>query len=274
MDKIEFLPPSVEMFVRCNRAAHTMHVLPLSGMLEFVLEGVHWAVNPGEYLILPSGSLVSEVCFSAGFSGLVMSLPLSVSNRMMLRSNYGAIGHMSLMRHPVMSLTAEEVAFCRTDLERIRQRASNTEHLYYEQALLSQLSAHVLDLFDIHARKNLRKDLSERSASLIGRFIDMLFEGEYRLHREVQYYATRLCVTPHHLADVCREVSGETPLYWINRFTMQEIVCLLAEQKKTLTEIADALHFSSLSHFTRYCQRHLGVPPSHLRPKKYDRRSV
>ncbi|MCC8072097.1 MAG: hypothetical protein LIO90_09880 [Bacteroidales bacterium] len=107
MDTVEFLPPSSEMFVRCNRAAHTMHVLPQCGMLEFMLEGVHWSVNPGEYLILPSGSLVTEVRFSAGFVGQVMSLPLSVSNRMMLRSNYGAIGHMSLMRHPVMSLTAE-----------------------------------------------------------------------------------------------------------------------------------------------------------------------
>ncbi|MCC8112930.1 MAG: helix-turn-helix domain-containing protein [Bacteroidales bacterium] len=268
MDALEFLPPSAELFIKGNRAAHTMHVLPQSGMLEFVLEGVHWSVNPGEYLILPSGSLVSEVSFSAGFVGLVMSLPLSVSNRMTLRSNYGAIGHMSLMRHPVMSLTAEEVTSCRADLERIRQRATNASHLYYEQALLSQLSAHVLDLFDIHARKNMRKDLSERSASLIGRFIDMLFDGEYREYREVKHYASRLCVTPHHLADVCREVSGEAPLYWINRFTMQEIVCLLAEQRQTLTEIAESLNFSSLSHFTRYCQRHLGVPPSHLLPAK------
>ncbi len=268
MDAIEFLPPSTEMFVRCNRAAHTMHVLPQAGMLEFVLEGVHWSVNPGEYLILPSGSLVSDVRFSPGFSGHVMSLPLSVSDRMMLRSNYGAIGHMSLMRHPVMSLTADEVAYCRADLERIRLRAENLSHLYYEQALLSQLSAHVLDLFDIHARKNRRKDLSERSASLIGRFVEMLFDGEYRRHREVQHYASRLCVTPHHLADVCREASGEAPLYWINRFATQEIVCLLAEQQLTLTEIADSLHFSSLSHFTRYCQRHLGASPSRLRGTK------
>lgn len=268
MRAIEFLPPAVDVFVEHNHAANTMHVLPECGILEFELEGVHWAVNPGEYLILPCGSLASDVCFSHGFVGHVMSLPLSVSNRLTLRSNYGAIGHMCLMRHPVISLTAEEVDFCRSDLERIRQRAANTTHLYYEQALLSQLSAHVLDLFDIHARKNRRKDISERSASLITRFLDMLFKGEYRRHREVKHYAERLCITPHHLADVCREVSGEPPLYWINRFTMQEIVCLLSEQTQTMTEIAYALQFSSLSHFTRYCQRHLGVSPSHFRPVK------
>lgn len=268
MKKIEFPPPEADLFVECNQAGHTMHALPQQGVLEFMLEGVHWVVNPGEYLILPSGSLVSDIHFSVGFIGQVMSLPLDWSNRMMLRSHYGAIGHMALMRHPVMSLTAEEAAYCQADLERIRERAENHTHLYYEQALLSQLSAHVLDLFDIHARKNQRRDIPERASSLIERFMELLFKGEYRQHREVKYYAERLCITPHHLADVCREVSGEAPLYWINRFTMQELVCTLAEPSQTLTEISEAFHFSSLSHFTRYCQRHLGIPPSQLRPTK------
>lgn len=268
MTPIRFLRPIADVFVECNRVGNTMHVLPEQGVLEFVLEGVHWAVNPGEYLILPSGSMVSGVRFSVGFAGQVMSLPLYWSSRMMLRSNYGAIGHMSLMRHPVMSLTAEEVAFCKADLERIRQRTEKHAHLYYEQALLSQLSAHVLDLFDIHARKNQRKDVSKRSALLIERFMELLFKGEYRQYRVVKHYADQLCITPHHLADVCREVSGETPLYWINRFAMQDIVCMLATPTQTLTEISEALHFSSLSHFTRYCQRHLGMPPSMLRPAR------
>ena len=72
MKKIEFLPPEADLFVECNQAGHTMHALPQQGVLEFMLEGVHWVVNPGEYLILPSGSLVSDIHFSVGFIGQVM----------------------------------------------------------------------------------------------------------------------------------------------------------------------------------------------------------
>ena len=100
---------------------------------------------------------------------------------------------------------------------------------------------------------------------LLRRFVGMLYDGEYREHRDLAYYASRLCITPHYLSEVCRYTCGRPATYWIDRFTMQEITRLLACKELPLAGIAERLNFSSLSYFSRYVQKRLGTSPSTYR---------
>ena len=86
-----------------------------------------------------------------------------------------------------------------------------------------------------------------------------------RNHREVSYYASRLCITPKYLTEVCKKASGFTANYWIDRFTISRITHLLSDKNLTLKEISDNMNFSSLSFFSRYVQRLLKVSPSEYR---------
>nr|WP_303247166.1 helix-turn-helix domain-containing protein [Parabacteroides distasonis] len=97
------------------------------------------------------------------------------------------------------------------------------------------------------------------------RFINLLKAGDYRNHREVSYYASRLCITPKYLTEVCKKASGFTANYWIDRFTISRITHLLSDKNLTLKEISDNMNFSSLSFFNRYVQRLLKVSPSEYR---------
>lgn len=265
---IVFDSPDSKNFVERNHSGMIQHVMPLQGMLTITLEGTVWAVNPGEYLILPPGVIISDAEFSASFKGFIFSFAQKVANKLRIRNKYGAIGHLSLMRRPVMSLTPEMVKIFKVDLSRLKMRAENSIHRYYEEVVLAQLSAHILDLYDIHASQNIRRNVSERYAAIVEGFIKMLFDGEYVTHREVKHYAERLCITAKHLADVCVTVSGQPPLYWINRFTAQDLVCRLSDNTQSLSQIAFNLNFSSLSHLSRYCTRHLGLPPTAFRLKE------
>lgn len=265
---IEFTLPDAKGFMERNHSGMVMHVMPLQGLLTVTLEGTVWAVNPGEYLILPSGVIISDAAFSSSFQGFIFSFTPTVANKLRIRSRYGAIGHLSLMRRPVMSLSPDIVEIFKDDLSRLKARIENTTHLYYEESVLAQLSAHVLDLFDIHGSQNAHRNISERYAAIVEGFIKMLFDGEYIGHREVRHYAERLCISPKHLADVCVTVSGQPPLYWINRFMVQDLVCRLSDASLSLSQIAFDLNFSSLSHLSRYCSKHLGMPPSSFRLNK------
>ena len=46
---------------------------------------------------------------------------------------------------------------------------------------------------------------------------------------------------------------------------MQEITRLLRQKELSLTEIADRMNFSSVSYFSRYIQKRLGVSPTEYR---------
>lgn len=85
----------------------------------------------------------------------------------------------------------------------------------------------------------------------------------------VAAYASRLCVTPHYLTEVCRSVSGRPASYWIERFAMREVVMLLARRDLTLTSIAERQGFSSLSYFSRYVRSRLGITPSEYRSGRF-----
>ena len=107
--------------------------------------------------------------------------------------------------------------------------------------------------------------MSERISSLLRKFIELLYNGAYIRNRDLEYYASRLCVTPHYLSELCKKVSGEPASYWIDRFTMQEITRLLRQKELPLTEIAERMNFSSVSYFSRYVQKRLSLPPSEYR---------
>lgn len=129
----------------------------------------------------------------------------------------------------------------------------------------SLLTAHILDLYDIHAQSNKELQVSERVTSLLRKFIELLYGGGYVRNRDLEFYASRLCVTPHYLSEICKKVSGKPASYWIDRFTMQEITRLLRQKELSLTEIAERMNFSSVSYFSRYVQKRINLSPSEYR---------
>ena len=249
-----------------GRGGDVLHILCIAGSMSFVYQEVRYNIMPHDYVIMPNVSLASGFSFSADFDALIMSLSEAFVASLAIRSNYGIIGHLSLLQNPVMKLSGGDFGRCRDDMERLRERLKDVGHLFREEMLGSLLTAHILDLYDIHARENnVSMQAPEHATDLLRRFVEMLYEGEYKVHRDLKYYASRLCVSPHYLSEVCRGICGRPASYWIDRFTLQETTRLLGRKDLTLTEIAESLNFSSMSYFSRYVQKRLGVSPSTYR---------
>ncbi len=51
----------------------------------------------------------------------------------------------------------------------------------------------------------------------------------------------------------------------IDRHTIPILKDYLNDERLSLTQIADLMHFTSLSNFSRYCTKHLGQSPSEYR---------
>lgn len=90
-------------------------------------------------------------------------------------------------------------------------------------------------------------------------------KGTFREHREVNWYADKLCVTPNYLSEVSRKISGYAANYWISRYTVLDISRLLRDRSLTFARISDMFGFSSPAYFSRYVQQHLGVSPTAFR---------
>ena len=126
---------------------------------------------------------------------------------------------------------------------------------------------HVLNIYDIHARQLHPGNLPERASQLIRQFIALLDEGHYRSERTLQFYADRLCITPHYLSEVSKKVTGQPATFWIDMYLSNEVVRLITTTNRTLTDIAESLNFSSLSYFTQYALKLTGLSPTQFRKK-------
>ena len=199
------------------------------------------------------------------FKALLFSLSPSIGNRLAIRSNYGIIGHLSLLQNPVMRLSQHDFERCRSDIERLFERTRDTKHYFYDEMVGHLLAAHILDLYDIHARNCLPEDFPSRAAELLRRFTEELANGSFRRHRNLEWYAEKLCVTPHYLSEICRRASGRSAGYFVDLFTLQEVARLLSDKRLSIAQIADELSFSSASYFTRYVKKHFGMSPKAFR---------
>ena len=253
-------------FALAGTPGRVLHILYTRGGMSFMLHDVRYNVAAGDYVILPDAALASDITESADAEAMVMSLSESFVASLALRSNYGIIGHLSLLQNPVMRLSPGDFSVCREAMATLRRRMDDSGgHLFRDEMLRNLLMAHILDLYDIHARGRRWEDVPERAQSLLRRFIEMLYNGEYVTHRDLDHYASRLCVTPHYLSEVCRKACGRPASYWIDRFTANGIARMLSRKDVPLTAVAERFNFSSLSYFSRYVQRHLGTSPSKFR---------
>ena len=242
-----------------------IHILCRKGNMGFTFQDTHYNISSGDYVILPNAAFASDFSASDDFQGILMNLSEAFVTSIAIRSNYGIIGHLSLLRNPVMRLSERDLRICEAALQYLRMRMEEEKHFFREELLGSLLTAHILDLYDIHARSRKEPQVSERITSLLRNFIELLYNGEYIRNRDLEYYASRLCITPHYLSETCKRISGEPASYWIERFTMQEITRLLRQKELPLTEIAERMNFSSVSYFSRYIRKRLGVCPTEYR---------
>lgn len=180
-------------------------------------------------------------------------------------TSYGICGSLHLFMHPIFHLEGEMLSLVEHDFKEIEFRMQQTPEIYRDEAVFQGMKMLYLDAMNAHCALFQKEEATQRTATLMSSFIQMLEKGEFRNHRTVEHYADQLCITPKYLHKVSTQISGRTPSYWIQQFTVMEIRHLIWHQKMPLKEISDRMNFDSVSHFNRYVSEHLGITPGNLK---------
>ena len=103
-----------------------------------------------------------------------------------------------------------------------------------------------------------------RKDDIYTQFINLV-NKHFRTHRDVHYYADRLCITVKYLSQVVKEHAKHSALKVIDQYVIAESKALLSSHTMGIQEIADALNFPSQSAFGKYFKRVTGVSPREYR---------
>lgn len=99
------------------------------------------------------------------------------------------------------------------------------------------------------------------AAQLLRRF-KIAVEGNFRQLHQVHDYAEQLAVTPSHLNDVTKRVTGSNASDIIHERIVLEAKRLLLHSGLTTKEIASFLNFQDPSYFSRFFRKYTGQSPS------------
>ena len=108
-----------------------------------------------------------------------------------------------------------------------------------------------------------RKNQS-REQRLFTDFIQLVSEFAPE-HHTIEFYASRLCITPRYLSTVVKQASGRSAKQWIDEALVTRIKIDLLHTEKPITRICDEMNFPNQSFFTKFFKRMTGMTPSQFR---------
>jgi AraC-like DNA-binding protein len=106
----------------------------------------------------------------------------------------------------------------------------------------------------------------EKERKLMIQFTFLLFQ-HYKTHRQVQFYADTLNVSPNHFTRMIKKVSHRTPSEWISLLTINQAKKLLCRKQVSIKEVAQELNFPEQFTFRKYFKLYTGVSPKEYKLK-------
>jgi AraC family transcriptional activator of pobA len=147
----------------------------------------------------------------------------------------------------------------------IQQKLERDEHPYRLEISRSILTTLLYEVKFIYEKQHIIiKGKQNRQQELNLLFQNLVFH-HYKEHRNVQFYADALFVSPKHLTETIKEVTGRTSGEWIDDAVILEAKVLLRNHEISIARIADDIHFPDQSSFGKYFKIHTGMSPSDYR---------
>lgn len=86
--------------------------------------------------------------------------------------------------------------------------------------------------------------------------------------RNIPFYADKLCIAPHYLSTLIKQMSGRTVMDWINQTAVKAVKVWLAYSDETAAQIAERLHFPNPASLTKFFKRATGKTPGQYRAER------
>ena len=163
----------------------------------------------------------------------------------------------------IPDLRVEATHTCLGNIEYFLYHYEGTHRMQIVKNLVQALLLEIYDEIKANFLDNKPKEIN-RQNELFMEFIHLVYTYGDK-HRDVVFYANKLCITPRYLANIVRSIAHETAKTIIDRHCVQEIKAMLISTNQSIQSIAIELEFPDQSFFTRYFKKFTGTTPKDFR---------
>ena len=219
---------------------------------------------------------VTKDCFAVGLPEDILSFSrkdrdahakitlMALSEKMLREMEFDRLGALYAFRCRMVKVDTRTMILIH-NFQNIFRSVTGDRHADLTRSLGYLLRSMNIELTHIWDRIADRDTLSRQGKNpLTGRFIALL-SRYHAEHRDLDFYAERLGLTPKYLSAAVKADSGRTAPEWISEYVLMEARYYLRYTTLSVKEIAWRLHFANQMDFYRYFQRHSGQTPSAYR---------
>ena len=100
-----------------------------------------------------------------------------------------------------------------------------------------------------------------------------LLASNYKEHREVEFYADQLNLSPSHFSALIKQSTGKTVGSCIKQYVALKACSELKNSEKSVKEIALNMNFADVSYFCKFFRKNVGLSPEEFRHGKVTRKA-
>ena len=154
--------------------------------------------------------------------------------------------------------------FCRV----IDFRGNADDPVFRRETILHLLRIYYWDFY-VHFKKvsGDRKNslpLNSHKEDIAFKFAMLAFE-HYKMHREIAFYADKLCISPLYLSKAIQEVTGQTAREMVADYVLLDIKTLLRNANLEIKDVVRETGFANQSSLSRFFRRYTGMSPLEYR---------
>lgn len=243
----------------------TTVIICQKGSMHGCVNLIHYhTIAPCMFIVLPDQILQYEN-FSKDFMGLFIVMSNKFVSNLLINIQERLSLLLSVQNNPWIPLRPEELE----TLQGYYKMLQNTIRLQ-DNPHRMEIIKHLVQAFFYASSSQYHKIPDNKTKSkqevLVGKFLN-LAQSNYKDHRNLDFYAEKLCLTTKYLSKVVKNTSGTTANEWIENLVVLEAKALLKSTNMTIQQISDELNFPSQSFFGKYFKRNVGVSPKNYRSR-------
>lgn len=177
------------------------------------------------------------------------------------------------MNHLIVQLSPHEMNNFYTNLSYIKQLTQNNqeENTFRQEIISSRLRILFLELIErLHQNRKSEPEnqlpVKPRRSLVTNNFLQLVMNN-CSAQRQVNWYASKLCINPTYLSRLLIAHTGKNASYWLKYYLLQNAIRYLEDSNLTIQDISDKLGFSNISSFCRFFKQNMQVNPKAFRNK-------
>lgn len=240
------------------------------GDIELQTNTEQYTLGSNDIVIVRPGTLFTFNSIQAPASMTLLFLSTTFLNSLNIDLSSLEIHSIVMHQNPLIRLSKTQSDIMRKYFDLLQQNADKSNigpfATRIARMLISAMTYEILN-FAITEREeiqtshsNAENEMTTRIQSYVYRFLHLL-HIHFARHRNIEFYARELCITPKYLSMITKQLTGNTAAEWLTRVTILEAKNMLRFSDKTIQQVAYDLNFPSQSAFGKYFKRLTGMSP-------------